>query len=548
MGTYINKGNEGFRGAIEGQYVDKTGMIAVINKTLGTERRFTCVTRCRRFGKSMAAKMLCAYYDRSCDSRSLFDGLSISEPDKMVDGKMEDKQYEKHLNKYPVISLDMTKFTTRYPNDKNIVKYLQDDVKKDVVEAYQNVKIYDNDDLMEALLRIAMQTGDRFIMVIDEWDAILRENESMPAIVDEYVNLLRRLFKGDDSSRVFAGVYMTGILPIKRYKTQSALNNFEEYSMVDPANLASYFGFTRQEMLMIVDKYNAKAEELKKWYDGYQIGDEPSIYNPYSVMKAVIRGRYKSYWSATGAYESVSDYISRNYEGLKDDIIYMLAGGRCEVDTTGFENDPAKVRTKDDVLTILIHLGYLSYDWDTEECYVPNKEVAMEMENAVKACNWEHLNKALNASKRLMRDTLEMNEEAVARGIELTHDADTSILSYNDENSLACVLSIAYYYAKNDYIIHRELASGKGFADLVLIPRRDVDSPALVLELKYNKDADAAIDQIKRKNYPAKVLEYLDSSPRGGREGALLLVGINYDKDGPEGKKHTCKIERYVKE
>jgi len=309
--------------------------------------------------------------------------------------------------------------------------------------------------------------------------------------------------------------------------------------MIDPADLASYFGFTRQEMRMIVDKYNAKADELKKWYDGYHIGDEPSIYNPYSVMKAVIRGRYKNYWSATGAYESVSDYVSRNYQGLKDDIIYMLAGGRCEVNTTGFENDPAKVRTKDDVLTMLIHLGYLSYDLDAEECYIPNKEVWEEMEKAVRACNWEHLNNALNASKRLVRDTLDMNEEAVARGVEFTHDEDTSILSYNDENSLACVLSIAYYYAKNDYIIHRELASGKGFADLVLIPRRNVDSPALVIELKYNKNADAAIDQIKRKNYPAKVAEYV---------GDILLVGINYDKDGAEGKMHTCRIERFTKD
>jgi len=543
MGIYINKGNDGFRSVIASQYVDKTGMIAIINHTLNTERRYTCVTRCRRFGKTMAAKMLCAYYDKSCDSRSLFEGLSISLPDK----EGENKQYEKHLNKYPVISLDMTKFTTRYRFDDSIVKHIQNDVKKDILAAYPDVKFNDDDDLMESLLQVAMQTGERFIILIDEWDAILREMDSKPQIVNDYVDLLRRMFKGDDSVRVFAGVYMTGILPIKKYKTQSALNNFEEYSMIDPADLATYFGFTKKEVEVLARSNNINMEELEKWYDGYHIGDATSIYNPYSVMKVVKRGRLKSYWSATGAYESVSDYISRNYEGLKDDIIGMLAGGRCEVNTTTFENDPARVKSKDDVLTILIHLGYLSYDWDTEECYIPNKEVAMEMENAVKDCNWNNLNKVLNASKRLLRDTLDMNEEAVALGIELTHDEDTSILSYNDENSLACVLSIAYYYAKNDYIIHRELATGKGFADLVLIPRRNVDSPALVIELKYNKDVDAAIDQIKRKNYPAKVLEYLDSSSLNGQDGALLLVGINYDKDGAEGKKHTCKIERYMK-
>jgi len=538
MGTYINKGNDGFLSAIESEYVDKTGMIAVINKTLGTEQRYTCVTRCRRFGKTMAAKMLCAYYDKSCDSRSLFEGLNISQPDKEVNGKMEDKQFEKHLNKYPVICLDITNFTTKYGKDKDIVCHIQEEIISELLTVYPTINRNERDDLMDILVKIVEHTDEKFIFIIDEWDAVCREYDKMPDVIDRYVDLLRRLFKGGSSEFVFAGVYMTGILPIKKYKTQSALNNFEEYSMIDPADLATYFGFTPKEVEVLAKAHGADMEELEKWYDGYRIGDEKSIYNPYSVMKAIKRGKYKSYWSATGAFESVSDYISRNYEGLKDDIIGMLAGERCEVDTTTFENDPAIVRSKDDIFTILIHLGYLSYDWDTEECNIPNKEVAKEMENAVKLCNWDNLNKALESSKRLLRSTLEMDEEAVAKGIELTHDEDTSILSYNDENSLACVLSIAYYYAKNNYIIHRELASGKGFADLVLIPRRNVDSPALVLELKYNKDANAAIDQIKNKNYPAKVMDYT---------GKILLVGINYDKKGPEGKKHTCKIEKITK-
>jgi len=534
MGTYINKGNEGFRSAIESQYVDKTGMIAVINKTLYTERRYTCVTRCRRFGKTIAAQMLCAYYDRSCDSRNLFEGLSISQPDK----EGEDKQYEKHLNKYPTICLDLTKFTTRYRNDDNIVKHIQEDVMREIIETYPDVRTRDDDDLMEVLLRVAMQTGDRFIMLIDEWDAILREYDKKPELVNEYIDLLRRMFKGDDSKRVFAGVYMTGILPIKKYKTQSALNTFREYSMVDPGHLSSFFGFTEKEVVMLSNLHGVDMESLKQWYDGYKIGDEPSIYNPYSVMEAIYRNRCKNYWEKTGAYESVSDFIQMNYEGLKDDVIQMLAGGRCRVNTTKFQNDISEVKCKDDVLTVLIHLGYLAYDWDTDECYIPNKEVGEEFANALEDTSWSQLIKAIQNSRDLLDATLCGNETAVAKAIDFAHDEDTSILSYNDENSLACVLSIAYYYAKNDYIIHRELASGKGFADLVLIPRRNDDSPALVLELKYNKDADAAIDQIKRKDYPAKVAEYT---------GDIMLVGINYNKGGVEGKKHSCKIERYTK-
>ncbi len=238
----------------------------------------------------------------------------------------------------------------------------------------------------------------------------------------------------------------------------------------------------------------------------------------------------KSYWASTGAFDAVKDYIQMNFEGLKDDIIRMLSGERCSVDPTGFQNDMSVIRSRDDVLTVLIHLGYLAYDWNEEECYIPNREVAGEMVNAVKATNWRHVIDAIEKSKQLLQSTLDGDCEAVARGVDAAHDEHTSILSYDNENSLACVLSIVYYYARNNYVIHRELASGKGFADLVLIPRKNVVSPAIVLELKYDKDADSAINQILRKHYPAKVAQHVDD---------LLLVGVNYDKDT---KTHTCKI------
>lgn len=527
MGTFINKGNEGFRRALNGEYVDKTGMIEIINKTLDTERSLTCLTRSRRFGKSMALKMLCAYYDKSCDSRQLFDGLAAQ----------NGETFEKHLNKYPVICLDLTSFITRYRNDDKIVDHIQCEIKEDILETYPDVKVKAEDDLMAALLRIATQTGERFIFLIDEWDAILRECSDRQDIVLQYIDFLRRLFKGDDTYRVFAGAYMTGIMPIKKYKTQSALNNFREYSVVKPGALSRHFGFTPEEVKRLADNADVSMGELKAWYDGYSIGDEPSIYNPYSVMEAIANGECDSFWSSTGAYDSVATYIEMNYEGLKDDIIFMLAGGRCPVDTTGFSNDMHDIRSKDDVFTVLIHLGYLAYDKKEQECYIPNKEVRMEMVNAVSSCNWQ-VAKALEKSKILLKATIEGNEEAVAAGIDRAHDENTSILSYNDENSLACVLSIAYYHAMNDYIIHRELASGKGFADLVFIPRRNVDKPAMVVELKYNKDADTAISQIKRKDYSRIAFEYT---------GEVLLVGINYDKNGPEGKQHSCVIERITK-
>lgn len=521
MGIYINKGNEAFVGARNGEYVDKTGMIEIINKTLNTERRYTCVTRSRRFGKSMALDMLCAYYDKSCDSSKLFEGLAAQ----------SGATFDKHLNKYPVISLDITDFITRYGQDHDIVKYIQRNVMEELHGFYLDVKREEDDDLMELLIRIQQHTGEKFIMLIDEWDAICREFSDAPAVMEGYVRLLRRLFKGGKSKDVFAGVYMTGILPIVKYNTQSALNNFREYSVVKPSLLASYFGFTPTEVEGLAENSDVRIEELKAWYDGYSIGNEPSIYNPYSVMEAISNGECDSYWSTTSAYDSVATYIEMNYEGLKDDIIFMLAGGRCSVDTTGFSNDMYDIRSKNDVFTVLIHLGYLAYDKTERECFIPNKEVRMEMVNAVASCKW-HVAKALEASKKLLKSTLACDEEAVARGIELAHDSNTSILSYNDENSLACVLSIAYYHAMNDYVIHRELATGKGFADLVFIPRRNVEKPAMVIELKCDKNADAAIDQILRKEYQGKVMEYTNN---------LLLIGINYDKNT---KKHTCNIRK----
>ena len=302
--------------------------------------------------------------------------------------------------------------------------------------------------------------------------------------------------------------------------------------MVEPRNMASYFGFTKDEVKALAERHSMDFNELERWYDGYQIGDIHSIFNPNSVMRALQSRRCSSFWAATGSFDAVVNYIQMNYEGLKDDVIRMLAGGRCKVNPTKFQNDMSIIRNKDDVFTVLIHLGYLSYDWHKSECYIPNKEVGGEMVNAIEANHWTNVVKAVEASEQLLLATLRGDEEAVARGVDAAHDEHTSILSYNDENSLACVLSIAYYYAANDYIIHRELATGKGFADLVLIPRKNVDLSAIVIELKYDKAVDTALEQIKRKQYPAKVAQYTDN---------LLLVGITYDR---ETKQHQCRIEK----
>ena len=534
MGTYINRGNCEFSDIVNSEYVDKTSLIPLINMTLNSERRYSCVTRSRRFGKSMAANMLCAYYDKSCDSRELFVGLDVE----------KDKSFEKYLNKYSVIYLDVTSFTARPELGDRIVRVIQEKIIEELKDAFPDVRYRDNSDLMDILSAIREATGEKFFFIIDEWDAICREfpdrrkmkggpSGVAPTILDEYVMLLRRLFKTQNSNRVFAGAYLTGILPIKRYNTESALNNFREYSMISPGRMADALGFTHDEVMELCNSFAMDIKEMEQWYDGYRIGRASHIFNPYSVMRAIENDCYKSYWTTTGAYDSVVTYIQMNFDGLKDDIIRMLSGERVYVDTTEFTNDMHIVRSKNDVLTVLIHLGYLAYDEDESECFIPNKEVGDEMNNAIKATSWDELAKTIQNSKSLLAATISGNGQDVAKAIDLAHDDNTSILSYNDENSLACVLSIAYIWAKNEYVIHREYATGKGYADLVMIPRRNVSKPALVIELKYNQSTDTAISQIKKKNYPAKLADYT---------GDILLVGINYDK---ESKQHTCSIEKY---
>lgn len=529
MGIYINKGNEGFRRIRNSEYIDKSGLIAIVNQTLFTERCFSCVTRSRRFGKTMAAKMLLSYYDRSCDSRDLFADLEIS----------NHPSFEEHLNKYPVISIDMGFFVSKH-KDKTVLEELNTEIIKEVSVVYPNVPVHEGDDLMQYLIRVSLETGDKFIFIIDEWDAILREYghiryDENQTVADKYVDWLRRNFKSEPATQVFAGVYMTGILPIKKYKTQSALNNFLEYSMVEPRKMARYFGFTKDEVKSLAEKHCMDFDELEKWYDGYHIGDEMSIFNPNSVMQAVDTGRCRSFWAATGSFDAVTGYIAMNFDGLKDDIICMLGGGRSKVNPTKFQNDMSIVRSKDDVLTLLIHLGYLSFDWRRSECYVPNKEVEGELVNAVEENHWEEVTKSIEQSEKLLNATLRGNSDYVANALRSIHSEETSILSYNDENSLACVISLAYYYARNDYHIHREYPAGEGYADLVLIPRKNVTTPALVVELKYNKDTQAAISQIKARNYPQTIVDYT---------GDILLVGINYDKDT---KQHGCQIEKWNK-
>lgn len=401
MGKYLNIGNAGFTAVKRGVYVDKTGLISFINDTIGTKNKLTCVSRPRRFGKSFAAQMLCAYYDKNCDSRGLFDGLEIS----------KDPSFEKYLNKYNVIYLDITLFTARAADMKNVVRNINDQVLTEVCQVFDRVE--KGTDLVETLVHITEATGEKFIMIIDEWDALFREAKDNVKLQKEYIDLLRSLFKSSWTDIVFEAAYITGILPIKKYGTQSAMTDFKEYTMTQPEPLEAFVGFTEQEVQKLCVGSGLFFEDVKKWYDGYILGNNTHIYSPKSVIEAVQRKRIGNYWTQSETYESLRIYIELNEDGLKEAIVQMMGGAHIRIDVATFQNDMTTMKSKDDVLTLLVHLGYLSYDIVSKSVYIPNEEVREEFVRAVSTGRHTEIAKLIRNSDHLLEATLNMDEDAV---------------------------------------------------------------------------------------------------------------------------------------
>ncbi len=522
MGTYLNPGNNAFREILNRKYVDKTGLIDFVNGTINSPDRMTCFSRPRRFGKSFAAKMLCAYYSRGCDSHELFEGREISRAD----------SYETYMNEFNVVYIDVTRITSTLRDVKKAVSYIQSEVISEIYAAYPDCVSEDETILADALVDVTEKTGTKFFFIIDEWDALFREAKNDVAVQAEYVQFLRGLFKGGVATdETIAGAYITGILPIKKYGTQSAMTDFREYGFDRPLGLAKYVGFTEDEVRELCKDSPIDFEDMEKWYDGYSFTQASHVYNPNSVMRALAGGELGSYWTRTETYESLAVYISMNLDGLKDAIVEMLGGMSVFVDVTSFANDFTTFRDKDDVLSLLIHLGYLTYDSQTEEARIPNLEIAREFGRAVKGTGWSEVAKSIGESERLIRATIAGDGEAVANALDLSHETYSSMMKYNDENCLACAIHLAYYTARNYYKVIQELPTGRGFADMVFLPRKGCSKPAMIVELKYNQSADGAITQIKEKRYTGALSDY---------DGEILLVGINYDK---ETKKHGCVIE-----
>ena len=460
MGIYLNPNNENFKSMIKAPiYVDKTMMLAQTNRFIDERNKYICISRPRRFGKTIAGNMLAAYYSKGCDSRELFTPFKIA----------KDPSFEEKLNKYNVIKLDINSEYQNTSDREHLIDRINKKVKRELKREFPTVQISDEDTMADAILEIYSETGETFIIIMDEYDVLVRETVS-ESLFSSYLSFLNGLFKSDTLSPAISLAYLTGILPVVRDKIQSKLNNFEEYTILDAAELAEFVGFTDEEVQELCQTHEISYEECKRWYNGYrQHGYE--IYNPESVIKAIRKKAFGSYWGQTSSYEVISDRIARNFAGTKDAVIAMLGGESVDVNVTQYLNTMNSFRTMDDAFTYLLHVGYLTYDLKDKTCRIPNGEVRQEWLNAISIDEeYRVTNEIIKASKELLAETLNKNETAVAKALDRSHIHVTSNRSYNNEDALQSAIYLAYLYALNKYTIIKEMTTGKGFADVVFIP------------------------------------------------------------------------------
>lgn len=554
MGTYLHPGKDAYEEAVNSKiFIDKTEMIPFLNSVIKTKQKYVSVSRPRRFGKTMAADMICAYYDREADSRSLFEKRKLAGCNPLINGNKE-LSWDAYLGKFDVIRLVMTDFLEGSDNVQDVIDYLTDEITEDLRDAYPEVDSGKRKNLRTLMNKIYGKTKRQFVIIIDEWDALFRVWKEDTEGQTKYLDFLRDWLK---DKTYIALAYMTGILPIKKYGEHSALNMFTEYSMITPRQLAPYTGFTEEEVQDLCEEYHMDYGEISNWYDGYVISDQIppdereayrkgeylghkiSIYSPLSVVESMTTGRIQNYWNKTETYIALAEYIRKDYDGLKDAVALLMDGGRLRIDTSTYQNDMTTFHSRDDVLSLLIHLGYLGYDDETSEVFIPNNEILDEFKTSTKDSEWVDTFEQFRLSQEVLKATWDEKSNRVAELLESAHNK-ASNKTYNDEAALSYAIQLAFYAAQKYYTPIPEFDSGKGYADIVYLPSpKYPDKPVLLVELKYEKDVDSALAQIKRQEYPDRLIHY---------RGNILLVSINYDKDArnddPNFKHHICSIDR----
>ena len=520
MGIYLNPGFDNLMTDRRGDnYIDKSMLIKELNGFIRKPDPLICVSRPRRFGKTMAANMICAYYTKGCDSHEAFRGLKIA----------DDPSFEEHINRYNVIFIDCGEMYCNKPEGWTTAQMINYCVVPEFIRAYPELEFPNECNLAMAISRVYSDTNEKFVIIMDEYDIVIREQDS--ADLPSYIKLLNGLFKSNSLSNAIALAYITGILPIIRDSVQSKLNNFKEFTMVNARRLAPFIGFTREETEYLAEKNGMDMAELERWYDGYCINGI-ELYSPKSVIEAVENRKCDDYWTQTGAFDAVSNYVDLNLEGLRDDVVLMLGGQHIPVTVSRYKNTMNDFGRKDDVFTYLIHLGYLAYDEKTRTCRIPNLEIIQEWGWLIGSCGrYRNVYRIVETSGKLYEATVALDAQAVAEGLSKSHELMTSNMSYNNEQSLQSAIMLAYFYAYSYYTVIPECPAGKGYVDVIMIPAVP-GKPALVIELKRDKTSEEAMEQIKSRSYPSALEKY---------RGNTVLVAVNYDS---KTKIHTALLER----
>ena len=528
-----------------GIFVDKTDFISKTNVRLNTAGKLLSLTRPRRFGKTVTAHMLLAYYSKEYEGHKIFDELEIANI----------SNYTEHLNKYDVIYIDMNTIDGLFDNYSNqkekvegvndLVDYLEYSIinelksNNEFSECLEKHQV-ENTSLLKVLLAIKHELNTKFIFIMDEWDLVYREYRNDEILQHKFIKLLKNLFKSDGGKACFALAYLTGILPIKKYNSQSALNNFDEFNMLSSGDLAPFFGFTEAEVADIVKSPDCKVshQNLKEWYEGYKIKGI-DIYNPNSVCKAVSRNECISYWSKTSSNDEVVRLINMDFDGVKKDVMNLIEGARVLFDFSNFQNDMVTIKNKNDVFSLLVCLGYLGCsdigsDSDYKQAYVPNKEIKQALMGIIKDQEWYEKIENFKRSEGLLKAILELDATTVATLIQDVHNSPAvALLDYNDEESLTyCVMTGLLWSTLGKYITHREEQAGKGRVDLVYEPAIKGTTPLILIEFKYDGSAEEAIAQIKKQEYFKRYT---------GQYRNIIIVGINYST---KTKDHQCLIEK----
>ncbi|MGL5822183.1 MAG: AAA family ATPase [Sarcina sp.] len=517
MSIYLNtnKSLENYKSLYKSKYfIDKSLIIEKLNEYLGTTEKYVCVTRPRRFGKSSVADMLGAYYSKAVESKGIFDNLKISEVN----------SYKENLNRYNVINISFNEIPDTIKTYCEYIANIIDQLKKELGASFDISDFEKND----SLNRVLIKSGQKFIFIFDEWDYIFNNN-LFEENQNDFLEFLRNILKDQPYVEL---AYMTGVLPIKKYSSGSALNMFDEFTFLKDRMFGEYFGFTEKEVLELCKKNDKISfEEISDWYNGYITALGIRVYNPRSVVKALQNSYCQSYWTNTGAMDEVAKYLKYNILEIRDDIIEMVSGEEIDIiideEFRAGQRDP---RTREEIYSAMIVLGFLSY-YDGY-LKIPNKELMKEFQKALADESFGYVSEIIENSRKMLRATINKDTKIIEDILHDIHNSEIPILKYSDENSLSCVLTLAYLSARDTYRIEREEKSGKGYIDFSFHPRRNRDI-AFIVELKKDDTTENAIKQIKEKEYVQKF--------RSEREGQkILAVAICYDS---KTKEHSCKIE-----